>query len=69
MFANPDAARLRRLSLRPVRSICLDSAHTDPDSPCPWCTADADTDDALGIALARHAELVAEDTELYGWGA
>jgi hypothetical protein len=67
MFANPDPARLRRLSLRPVRSVCLDTFHHDPDTPCPWCGPDSEPDGPVGIAIARHAELVAEDTELYGW--
>jgi hypothetical protein len=67
MYNNP--ARMPRLQLRPVRAICLDTQHDNPDEPCPWCTDGADTDDALGIALVRHSELVAETAELYGWGA
>ncbi|GAA4963826.1 hypothetical protein [Actinoplanes utahensis] len=69
MYTNPDPARLPRLRLRPVHTICLDTRHDNPDEPCPWCTAGADTDDALGIALTRHAELVAEDAEAFGWPA
>jgi hypothetical protein len=67
MHTNP--ARPLRLSLRPVRSICLDTQHDNPDEPCPWCTADADTDDALGIALTRHAAMVADDAAAFEWSS
>ncbi|MEV4278682.1 hypothetical protein [Actinoplanes xinjiangensis] len=67
MFINP--ARPLRLSLAPVGSICLDTQHDNPDEPCPWCTDGADTDAALGIALARHAEVVAEDASVFGWSS
>ncbi len=69
MFRNPSTARLPRLSLRPVRAVCLDTFHADPDTPCPYCDPDTATDITLGIAIAAHAELAAEDAELFGWDA
>jgi hypothetical protein len=70
MFANPKRARLTRLSRRPIRAVCLDLAHTDPDSPCTYCDATDDSDTVVhGLALRRHAELAAEDAELAGWAA
>ena len=69
MFRNPDRARLPRLSLRPVRAVCLDTSHADPDTPCPYCDDNPDTDPILGIALTQHAELAAEDAEGFGWAA
>ncbi len=73
MFANPNPARLTRLARRPIRTVCLDLAHTNPDAPCPYCDPDANPtaadDPILGLALLRHVELAAEDAELAGWAA
>lgn len=69
MMTNPDPARLPRLRLRPVRSVCLDTSHTDPSAPCAWCDSAPLADETVGIALAQHADLVAEDAALYGWDA
>ncbi|MEV4462118.1 hypothetical protein AB0J51_00690 [Micromonospora echinofusca] len=59
----------RRLTLRPIRRTCLDLNHTDPDQTCPYCTPDTHTDAILDAALARHAEIAAEDAEAWGWAA
>ena len=70
MFANPNRARLTRLTRRPIRSVCLDTFHTNPDDPCAYCDTADDTDTAVNaLALLRHAELAAEDAELAGWAA
>ncbi|MEU7996173.1 hypothetical protein AB0B83_12665 [Micromonospora sp. NPDC049060] len=58
----------RRLTLRPIRRTCLDLNHTDPDQDCPYCT-DTHAAAILDAALARHAEIAAEDAEAWGWAA
>jgi hypothetical protein len=67
MFRNPHRAGLPRLALLPVRAVCLDTFHNDPDSPCPYCDPDTATDATLGIVVAAHAQMAAEDAELFGW--
>jgi hypothetical protein len=59
----------RRQSRRPIRRLCLDLAHTDPDSPCPYCTPAPGDDPVIALVLRRHAELAAEDAEGFGWAA
>ncbi|TDB67624.1 hypothetical protein [Micromonospora sp. KC721] len=59
----------RRLTLRPIRRICLDLSHTDPDQTCPYCAPDTHADAIVAAALARHAEIAADDAEMWGWAA
>ncbi|WFE60818.1 hypothetical protein [Micromonospora sp. WMMD712] len=59
----------RRLTMRPIRRICLDLHHTDPDQSCPYCAPDPVLDALIGTALRRHAEIAAEDAETWGWAA
>ncbi|TDC30572.1 hypothetical protein [Micromonospora sp. KC213] len=59
----------RRLTLRPIRRICLDLSHTEPDQTCPYCNPDTVLDAIVTAALNRHAEIAAEDAEAWGWAA
>ncbi|MEV0329829.1 hypothetical protein AB0H63_25760 [Micromonospora echinospora] len=59
----------RRITLRPIRRICLDLNHTDPDQCCAYCAPDTLLDDLLTAALLRHAEIAADDAEAWGWAA
>ncbi|KXK58551.1 hypothetical protein AWW66_29130 [Micromonospora rosaria] len=61
--------RTHRLTRRPIRRLCLDLAHTDPDQTCPYCTPDNDAAAILTAALRQHAEIAAEDAEAWGWAA
>ncbi|MGB2569289.1 hypothetical protein ACPFP2_12670 [Micromonospora citrea] len=61
--------RTRRLARRPIRRTCLDLHHTDPDQTCPYCNPDTHADAILAAALNRHAQLAAEDAEMWGWAA
>ncbi|MEV0878246.1 hypothetical protein AB0I85_10500 [Micromonospora echinofusca] len=61
--------RTRRLTRRPIRRLCLDLAHTDPDQTCPYCADDTQAAAIVAAALAQHAEIAAEDAEAWGWAA
>ena len=67
--SKPGPRARRRSHARPVRRVCLDLHHTDPDRPCPYCDPDPVTDDLVSRAVARHAEIAAEDAEGWGWVA
>ena len=55
----------RRMRRRPIRRVCLDLAHRDPDMACPYCSDDHGV--VLEVALRRHAQLAAEDAAGFGW--
>ncbi|MEV0734228.1 hypothetical protein [Polymorphospora sp. NPDC050346] len=59
----------RRLKRRPVRRVCLDLRHRNPDLPCPYCDPTPDTDPVIALATRQHADLITYDAELWGWPA
>ena len=50
------------------RGPCLDLAHRFPDMTCTRCApSHGDRDDAVETIRHRHARVVAEDRDGFGW--